>query len=73
MNSIGTALSPLMYMKHLIGSMRQYSITYITDTGNTVITKLSAPNRFLLTMEIYQEIKDMKDKNADNIIAIEEV
>lgn len=53
--------------------MRQYSITYITDTGNTVVAQLSAPNKFLLTMEIHQEIKDMKDNNTDNIIAIEEI
>lgn len=62
-----------MYMKHLIGSMRQYSITYITDAGNTVVTKLSAPNRFLLTMEIVQSITNIKDNDTDNIIAIEEI
>lgn len=53
--------------------MRSYSITYTTDKNSVTTTKLSAPNKFLLTMEIYQEIKDMKDNNADNIIAIEEI
>ena len=53
--------------------MRTYAITYINTTGVATTERLSAPNKFLLTMEIYQEIKDMKDGNADNIIAIEEV
>ena len=73
MNNIGIALSSLMYMKHLTGKMRQYSITYIANTGNEAVTKLSAPNRFLLTMEIVQSITDIKDNDTDNIIAIEEV
>ena len=53
--------------------MRTYAITYINNTGVATVERLSAPNRFLLTVEIYQEIKDMKDNNADNIIAVEEV
>ena len=53
--------------------MRSYSITYTTNKNNITTTKLSAPNKFLLTVEIYQEIKDMKDNNADNIIAVEEI
>ena len=53
--------------------MRTYAITYINNTGITKTERLSAPNKFLLMVEIYQEIKDMKDNNADNIIAIEEV
>lgn len=53
--------------------MRTYAITYINNTGVATTERLSAPNKFLLTVEIYQEIKDMKDNNADNIIAIEEV
>ena len=53
--------------------MRTYAITYINNTGVATTERLSAPNKFLLTMEIYQEINDMKDGNADNIIAVEEV
>ena len=53
--------------------MRTYAITYINNTGVATTERLSAPNRFLLTVEIYQEIKDIKDNNADNIIAVEEV
>ena len=53
--------------------MHTYAITYINNTGVTTTERLSAPNKFLLTVEIYQEIKDMKDGNADNIIVIEEI
>ena len=53
--------------------MHTYAVTYINNTGVATTERLSAPNKFLLTMEIYQEIKDMKAGNADNIIAIEEV
>ena len=53
--------------------MHTYAVTYINNTGAATTKNLSAPNKFLLTMEIYQEIQDMKDGNADNIIAVEEV
>lgn len=53
--------------------MHTYAVTYINNTGVATTEKLSAPNKFLLTVEIYQEIKDIKDNNADNIIAVEEV
>ena len=53
--------------------MHTYAITYINNTGVTTTARLSAPNKFLLTMRIVEEITDMKDDNADNIIAIEEV
>lgn len=53
--------------------MHTYAVTYINNTGVATIARLSAPNKFLLTVEIYQEIKDIKDNNADNIIAVEEV
>ena len=53
--------------------MHTYAVTYINNTGVVTTERLSAPNKFLLTVEIYQEIKDMKDNNADNIIAVEEV
>ena len=54
-------------------NVKLYAITYINNKGNTVTKKLTALNRFFLTMEIFQEIKDFKDNNSDNIIAIEEV
>ena len=53
--------------------MKTYAITYINDVGETVTIRLSAPNKFLLTMKIVQDIPDMKDDNADNILAIEEI
>ena len=53
--------------------MRTYAVTYINNTGVATTERLSAPNKFLLTVEICQEIKDMKDNSADNIIAVEEV
>lgn len=53
--------------------MHTYAVTYINNTGVATTERLSAPNKFLLTVEIYQEIKDIKDNNADNIIAVEEV
>ena len=53
--------------------MATYAVTYINNAGNATTERLTAPNKFLLTVEIYQEIKDMKDGNADNIIAVEEV
>lgn len=53
--------------------MHTYAVTYINNTGVATTERLSAPNKFLLTVEIYQEIKDMKDNSADNIIAVEEV
>jgi len=53
--------------------MHTYAVTYINNTGIATTARLSAPNKFLLTVEIYQEIKDMKDNNTDNIIAVEEV
>lgn len=53
--------------------MHTYAVTYINNKGATTTKNLSAPNRLLLIMEIYQEIDDMKDGNADNIIAVEEV
>lgn len=53
--------------------MHTYAVTYINNTGVATTERLSAPNKFLLTVKIYQEIKDMKDNNADNIIAVEEV
>ena len=53
--------------------MHTYAVTYINNTGVATTARLSAPNKFLLTVEIYQEIKDMKDNNTDNIIAVDEV
>ena len=53
--------------------MHTYAVTYINNTGVATTARLSAPNKFLLTVEIYQEIKDMKDNSTDNIIAVEEV
>ena len=53
--------------------MHTYAVTYINNTGVATTKNLSAPNKFLLTVEIYQEIQDMKDGNADNIIAVEEI
>lgn len=53
--------------------MHTYAVTYLNNLGIATTKQLSAPNKFLLTMEIYQEINDMKDKNADNIIAVEEI
>lgn len=53
--------------------MKTYAITYINKAGNTVTTRLSAPSKFLLTMRIMEDITDIKDNNADNIIAVEEV
>ena len=53
--------------------MHTYAVTYINNAGVATTVRLSAQNKFLLTVEIYQEIKDMKDENADNIIAVEEV
>lgn len=53
--------------------MHTYAVTYINNTGAATTARLSALNKFLLTVKIYQEIKDMKDNNTDNIIAVEEV
>jgi len=53
--------------------MKTYAITYINKVGNTVTTRLSAPSKFLLTMRIVEDITDIKDNDADNIIAVEEV
>lgn len=53
--------------------MHTYAVTYINNTGIATTERLSAPNKFLLAVEIYQELKDIKDGNADNIIAVEEV
>lgn len=53
--------------------MRTYAITYLNDVGETVTKKLSAPNRFLLTMRIIEDIADMKDDDTDNILAVEEI
>lgn len=53
--------------------MKTYAITYTNNAGIAVTKRLSAPNRFLLTMRIIEDIADMKDDDPDNIIAIEEV
>ena len=52
--------------------MKTYTITYINKEGNTVTTRLSAPNKLILAMRIVEDIKDIKDNNPDNIIAVEE-
>lgn len=53
--------------------MHTYAVTYINNTGVATTARLSAPNKFLLTMEIVQDITDIKDNNTDNIIAVEEI
>lgn len=59
-------------MKHSTGK-KTYAVTYLNNSGIPTTVNLSAPNKFLLTVEIYQEIKDIKDGNTDNIVAVEEV
>lgn len=54
-------------------TMKLYSITYINTKGETVTKKLAAPNTFVLTVNIFYDITDIKDDDHDNIIAIEEV
>lgn len=52
--------------------MRKYKVTYTNDNGETTSVILEAVNKTHLAMVVVEKITDIKDDDADNIIAVEE-